>query len=248
MHFINQYWRDMTCRYQVLLIVGPHWEVSRMNEVLKQRFSELATQLDELGATCQQKHSEFTGQYQQVSPELLLNWCVKARSLIASSCGRDSEHFTSFVTAEKPRAYEDNVQIYKRVRAVFEAAREDFEGGYLVSVRDLVHAELAGSELEQARELFEAGYVTAAAVVSGVVLETTLRTLCDKHSLSHGKLDKMNADLAKAGQYNSLVQKRVTAMAAIRNSAAHGNDGEFSETDVKSMISDVERFAMDALS
>ncbi|RZO86382.1 MAG: DUF4145 domain-containing protein [Oceanococcus sp.] len=219
-----------------------------MIEVLKRRFSELATQLDELGATRQIKHSEYSGQYQEVSPELLLNWCVKARSLIASSCGKDSEHFAAFVEAQKPGIHEDNVKIYGRVRAVFEAAREDFEGGYLVAVRNLVHAELAGSELDQARELFASGYVSAAAVVAGVVLETTLRTLCDKHSITHGKLDKMNADLSKAGQYNSLVQKRVTAMAAIRNSAAHGKGDEFSKTDVESMISDVERFTMDALS
>jgi hypothetical protein len=53
----------------------------------------------------------------------------------------------------------------------------------------------------------------AAAVIAGTVLETALRQLC---------LDRMNADLAKAGVYNSLMQKRITALAAIRNRAAHG--------------------------
>lgn len=51
----------------------------------------------------------------------------------------------------------------------------------------------------------------------------------------------MNVDLAKAGQYNSLTQKRITALAAIRNSAAHGHLTEFNDADVGSMIEEVER-------
>ncbi len=84
-------------------------------------------------------------------------------------------------------------------------------------------------------------------MVAGVVLETMLRTLCDLHGIAHSKLDKMNADLAKTGQYNTLMQKRITALAAIRNSAAHGSTGGFTAADVSSMISDVERFAQDSL-
>ncbi|MNW14425.1 hypothetical protein D3C71_2126470 [compost metagenome] len=52
----------------------------------------------------------------------------------------------------------------------------------------------------------------------------------------------MNADLAKAGAYNSLQQKRITAMAGIRNAAAHGDVEKFNPGDVKGMIDDVERF------
>jgi hypothetical protein len=68
----------------------------------------------------------------------------------------------------------------------------------------------------------------AAAVIAGTVLETALRQLC---------LDRMNADLAKAGVYNSLMQKRITALAAIRNRAAHGKPNEFTRDDVSAMPS-----------
>ncbi len=219
-----------------------------MVNVLKKRFAELAAQLEQVEATRRSDSNQFSnGTY--IDSELFLNWCVKVRSLIANSCGRESEHFTSFVAAEKPTSNRDtNWYILKRVKAVFLAAREDFEGGYLTSIRNLVHAELAGSELEQATELFQAGYIAASAVVAGVVLETALRTLCDRHGIAHGKLDKMNADLAKAGQYNTLVQKQITALAAIRNSAAHGKTEEFQRADVESMLKEVERFVRDALS
>jgi len=54
-------------------------------------------------------------------------------------------------------------------------------------------------------------------------------------------LDKMNADLAKAALYTKLVQKQITALADIRNSAAHGHYDRFSKTDVANMINEVQR-------
>lgn len=56
----------------------------------------------------------------------------------------------------------------------------------------------------------------------------------------------MNDDLAKVGAYNSLVQK-IMALAAIRNSAAHGKPDEFSEKEVADMISQVRDLLEDQL-
>jgi hypothetical protein len=58
----------------------------------------------------------------------------------------------------------------------------------------------------------------------------------------------MNADLAKDGEFNLLVQKKITALAQIRNDAAHGNSDNFDERDVSSMIDDVRRFVTEHLS
>ncbi|MNT98300.1 hypothetical protein D3C72_2408540 [compost metagenome] len=52
----------------------------------------------------------------------------------------------------------------------------------------------------------------------------------------------MNDDLAKAGAYNATQKKRITALAGIRNSAAHGKPDEFTPAEVRGMIDDVERF------
>jgi hypothetical protein len=58
----------------------------------------------------------------------------------------------------------------------------------------------------------------------------------------------MIADLAKAGQYNSLAQKRITALAAIRNTATHGNLGEFEDVNVRAMIEELEKLFVNWLS
>jgi len=214
-----------------------------MTALFGKRFGELEQQLEEIVCTTTMRQSALTGSASPyVAPDLILNWGVKARSLIERVCGNNSSHFNIYVEAEKPRSLESNVERLNRMRAVFLAAKEDFEGGYLNSLRNLVQAEVFTSELEQAEELLKSGYATAAAVIAGVVLETTLRDLCTAREIPHGKLDKMNADLAKDGAYNTTQQKRITALAGIRNSAAHGKPEEFTPADVKGMIEDVERF------
>ncbi len=214
-----------------------------MSDVYTRRFAELAAQLDALLASKKQEYDELLGRSNmEIDSNALLEWKVKARSLLSHACGAESEHLKAFSKNEDTSFYGTNLGTLEALRAVFLAAREDYEGGYLKSLRGLVQAEVFGSELDQARALRESGYTAAAAVVAGVVLETSLRSLCVAAAVPEGKLEKMNADLVKAGAYNVLVQKRVTALAAIRNSAAHGKTGEFTDGDVASMIEEVERF------
>lgn len=213
---------------------------------LARRFAELAEQLNAVLAT---KHyrdgSMSSGHY--LDNQAVINWKLKAKHLIALACGEASHHSKDFAESEDYRIYETNLNIMDRLQPIFEAAREDFEGGYCNSYRTLIQAELFDSELDQAKALYNGSYHTAAAVIAGVVLETTLRQLCDNHGIAHGKLDKMNADLAKAGQYNTLKAKQVTAWAAIRNSAAHGRPEEFSADDVSEMLARVEAFVAEQL-
>lgn len=214
-----------------------------MTKLFAKRFGELEAQLADIEATKRLETLPLSGSsVMEVDSNLLLNWKVKARELMRKACGEASPHMVAFLEAGEVGIYGTEYNALKRLKAVFLAAKEDFEGGYLNTVRNLVQAEVFGSELEQASELLLAGYASAAAVIAGVVLETTVRNLCTDHGLDHGKLDKMNADLAKASVYNSIQQKRITAMAAIRNSAAHGKTDEFSIGDVKGMIDDIERF------
>jgi hypothetical protein len=213
-----------------------------MNNLLSRRFDELLDQVKQLEATKARENDAFTNASRMnISYSRLLNWKVKAKSLIESACGKDSQHLKHFEEVEDIGFATALDRLYK-MQAVFEAAKEDYQGGYLTSVRTLIQAEIFESELEQSRELLKNGYALPAAVVAGVVLETCLRDLCAKHNLVPGKVEKMNADLVKAGEYNVIVQKQVTHLASIRNSAAHGDSAAFRPDDVAAMINDIERF------
>lgn len=214
-----------------------------MNKKLQQRFSELEYQLDEIEKTKKSVNGVY-GQVQTIDSELFTGWIVKAKNLLVTACGETSQHFTAFEKGENSHSLESSYAVKKRLGSIFLAAKEDFEGGYLASLKYLVQAEVFDSELEQSKELLGCGYKLASAVICGVVLETALRDLCDGNSIAHGKLDTMNAQLAKLGVYNRLQQKRITAIADIRNSAAHGKPEEFTTLDVENMIRDVESFLL----
>lgn len=210
------------------------------------RFNELRQEAEALESSKVMEHGTRIPRF-RVDENALLSWQVKARHLISSVCGRDSEHFDLFVTSGRRSGPDTNFTVFKRQLAVFMAAKDDYEGGYLNKMRNLIQAEVFENEIEQAEELLAAGYLTASAVVAGVVLETSLRQMCADNGLAPAKLDAMNAALAKVGAYNKLVQKQITAWASIRNSAAHGETGAFVRADVEAMVRDVQRFVAERL-
>jgi hypothetical protein len=118
----------------------------------------------------------------------------------------------------------------------------------VTKIRTLIQASVFDSESEQAEELLASGYKAAAAVIAGVVLETSIRQLCEDNGIATGKLDRMNADLAKAGVYNQLRQKQITVLAHIRNDAAHGKADQFTEAHVSNMIRDIRNLLANDLS
>jgi hypothetical protein len=216
-------------------------EVIALIQKLSERFDQLNKEINSIEVTKKTYQGDY-GESVVIDDELLLVWNVKVKNLLVAACGEDSQHYKEFLKAETPSGFDSNYDVFKRMKAVFAASMEDYKGGFLTSVKTLVQAEVFSSELEQAQELHSSGYKLASAVVAGVVLETALRDLCTRNGIVISKLDKMNADLAKAGIYNAIQQKRITALAGIRNSAAHGKPEEFSNEDVANMIRDVEQF------
>ena len=211
-----------------------------MIQKLSERFDQLFEETKEMEATRGTQHNQLVGNV--VDNKKTLTWKVKSKNLLVSTCGKDSQHYEEFIKAEKLRSYETQWDAFKRMKSVFIAAMDDYKNGYLISLKNLIQADVFDSELEQAQELLSSGYKLAAAVIAGVVLETTLRDICYQNALTIGKLDKMNSDLVKAGVYNKLQQKRITALADIRNSAAHSKPEEFTDSDVAIMIRDIEQF------
>ena len=123
-------------------------------------------------------------------------------------------------------------------------------GGWLNTAKGLVSAEIFADLLEMAEHLLEEGYKDPAAVVAGSVLEEHLRQLCQRSDIEMTqpgggkpkKADLLNADLVRAGVYNQLDQKQITAWLDLRNKAAHGRYGEYSKEQVALMLQSVSDF------
>jgi hypothetical protein len=139
--------------------------------------------------------------------------------------------------------------ILSHVMGVLAALRADVEAGYLLTLEELVHADLFADFLEMAAELLEKQYKDPAAVLAGSVLEEHLRKLAqrngvdiEKHDGSPVRADALNAELAKVPAYNKLVQKSVTAWLDLRNKAAHGQHTQYDDAQVAALIRDVRDF------
>ena len=180
-----------------------------------------------------------------VDSALGTQWATSCQSFLSRVFGRDSDHYQSFASQIQRHL---NYAAANRAQGVMRAAADDLAAGALFQVRALVEAELFDDLLEQAETLLAAGYFQPAAVVCGAVLEDGLRGLCASNSVplsERPKLDSMNSELAKAGAYSKLVQKRVAALADLRNKAAHGQWDQFTREDVSDMLVQVRRFLSD---
>lgn len=174
--------------------------------------------------------------------ELAHQWGTSCLNLLGRSFGADSVHHKNFETLF-PK-FDDYSPIVQAV-GVLRAAKDDYEQGLLFDSRLLIEAEVFDDFLDQATHLLNSGYYQPAAVVAGSVLEDSLRKLCLRHEIpvsAKPKLDTVNANLAKQGVYNKLTQKRVTALADIRNKAAHGEWDEFTKADVEDMLRSTRQF------
>lgn len=220
-----------------------------MSQKILQRYEQLLTDSASIKAMTKKAYSEYSGSYDTLGDEgdaLYLEWKVKVKNLLLLSCGEHSIHYRDFLDAEETQSFDTNTRIISRLIPILKASYDDFKNGFLTSFKQIVQAEVFDSELEQARSLLSSGYKNSAAVIAGVVLETAIKELCLNNGieLEKKKLTRLNEDLAKAGVYNPLQQKLITAMADIRNNATHGDYDQFTKEDVHRMIEDIERFLL----
>lgn len=175
---------------------------------------------------------------------------VEAMNIVRRVCGETSDHYKELQRIAEDKEIAINSYYFKDCFGILQAAQKDYEGEFLFDLRALVAAEVIGDFIDQAEVLVTEGYHVPAASLAGAVLEDTLRKMCEANGISipeRTKIDRLNADLARAEVYNKLIQKRITALADIRNNADHGRFEEFTKSDVIDMVDWVRKFTADHL-
>ena len=216
-------------------------------EIISKRFEQLIVEGRQIVAEC-----GWDGNNYDHPPleDVYFRFRTEAMNLIRRSCGEDSDHYRELKRLAESKDSANNSFYLIHALGVVEAAKRDFHGGLLFDIRALITAEVFADFIEQAEHLLEAGYYIPAASLTGAVLEDTMRKLCERNRITvpaSTKIDRLNADLAGAGVYDKLVQKRITALADIRNNADHGHFDKFRREDVKDMVKWVRSFTADYL-
>jgi hypothetical protein len=169
-------------------------------------------------------------------------------SLMRDLYGVEHHHYEDFDEV----AQGNTLSTWQKAASIVRVVREDVDAGWLQSTRALITADVFADFLEMADYLLSERYKDPAAVMVGSVLEEHLRFLCSNRNIAisamrNGKMephkaDFLNAELAKAGAYNKLDQKQITAWLDLRNKAAHGHYAEYDQAQVRNMLDGVRNF------
>jgi hypothetical protein len=216
------------------------------------RFDELVQRGHAIHASITTKQTPYSSS-EVIDIEDLRQWETSYFCLLDLIIPRSSTQRKLLNQQEK--SYSQKSALLKKI-ATLKAIREDFEQGFLEDIALQIEAEIAADYMEQAEGLMSEGQPgrfdhVPAAVLSGAVLEKTLRSLCSKQSppiaITSAKgirltLNPLIEELKKGGIFNELKAKHLRSWADIRNAAAHGEFEKFNRSDVDRMIQGVSDF------
>lgn len=209
--------------------------------LIKKRFEDLA---DKAGKVENSVSSVGANRLKRVDAKIFSEWATSALSLLRRVFGEDSVHYQSF---EKSWEKRSSLPSFRRCLGVFNAAREDYEGGYIFDVRALVKADTLDDVLEQALALNNANYVDGACILAGVALEIAVKEICTREGVLMGKFSAMNQELRNRDVYNKAKWRQLQAWYDKRSAPAHGNFGQTKPQEAQRMIEGIRDFIADYL-
>ncbi|MDP1725675.1 MAG: hypothetical protein Q8M15_02745 [Bacteroidota bacterium] len=185
---------------------------------------------------------------QLVNTELFMEFRTSCLSFILNLFGSQHPYYKDFLTTVTEIKHQDTLI----GKGILKAIKVEIDGGWLQTFKGLVSSEIFSDFLEMAEHLLKEKYKDPAAVMIGSVLEEHLRQLCVKSGIPINdekggkaipkKADTLNGDLGNLGIYNKLDQKNVTALLDLRNKAAHGKYGDYTQQQVEIMLQSVTDF------
>jgi hypothetical protein len=132
--------------------------VPLLDATVRRRFAELAEKAERLAALSERADSGAG----TIPAAPFYAWVTNVQNLLARTFGQEGLHYRNFVRLAN--RFTSDESEFASCRAVFLAAREDYEGGYLFNVRAAAKAEALADLLAQAKALLAAG---APAVCTG---------------------------------------------------------------------------------
>lgn len=150
--------------------------------------------------------------------------------------------FRSTKNARGDRAFKDDLIIAAKLLAQYEILKsaESRFNSSLFDIRQLVSADLLDSELAGSRELVKHGFLRAAGVIAGVVIEKHLLQVCNAHNIkskkSHPTMSEFNDLLKNGGVVDVPTWRQIQRLGDIRNMCAHGKEREPTKDEVNELI------------
>ena len=186
------------------------------------------------------------------------SWVTRCGQLIKNICSENSIYYMRFETILNDFKFQNidkkSDRVVGSILGSIKAVYSDYKDGMLTNVRNLLRAEIFVDFLEMGEYLLNEGYKDAAAVITGSVLEDTLRELAVQNEIDINKnngnfktIGLLNNELSKEEVYDKFIQKQITSWVDLRNNAAHARYDKYDAEQVKMMLLFVQKFCSDYL-
>jgi len=166
-------------------------------------------------------------------------WLASAQNLAHLVLGTSSNSYKTNI--DKICSTDRGLRIHDSVGAVasiLESLLSDIDNGLISSIENQTKAVVFDDFLDHAKEYAKKNLSKESGVISGVVFEDTLRTICRNNNIEEKgqKLDELISVLSKQEIFNEAKAKRARVAAHVRTKATHAQWDEFDISDVKTTI------------
>ena len=209
-----------------------------MEDLIQRRFEELEEQHSKA-------RDDVVGGWRVIDSHDWEQWFTSALHLLLS-IAPDSPHYGNLkgiYDLESPQRSPDS---FWRALGVFQAAKSDFEGGYLFSLKSTISGEIIGDFVNLAKRALNEGEKEVAAVLACAALEDALKRYASLQELSvdNANMQTVVNALKGEGKVSGAQKTLLDVMPKIRDYAMHANWDKITLEDVGSVIGFVEPFLL----
>jgi len=205
-----------------------------IEEKVRSKFEELINSGEQL------KHGDEHGQIRSEDhSHSCIGWLTSAQNIVHLIVGNPNNPYRRSVDKicgiDRGFCVNDSVG---EVTVILRSLLQDIDLGLLASIEDQTKASVFDDFLDHAKEYVKQNLSNEAGVISGVVFEDTLRSICRNLKIEEKgkKLDTLINELVKKGVLSQVKAKRARVAAHVRTKATHAQWDEFELNDVKTTI------------
>ena len=211
----------------------------KVEERIDKRFEELTRRMEQVDVV------RNASGVSRVNSEAWEGWSTSVLNLLEISFGPNSIHYQNFKNIyDNFRRSEEQLG---SARGVFRAAKEDYEGGYVLSLQNTISGEVFGDFIDLAKQSLSEGHKDVAAVLACAALEDALKRYARSNGLDDVE-DKAMQEVVNALKSKGLIkgaQKTLLdTMPKMRDYAMHANWDKLTAESVNSVIGFVEQFLL----
>lgn len=206
---------------------------------IKKRLGELELELSRINLVTGPNGGRFI---QTVSWQ---KWATSFLNILSNAFGTQSVHFERFAGLLDVDRWGMGGQItLDSAKGIFQAAKEDYEGGYIFSLQRAVSGEVFGDFVLLAKKSLDEGHKDVAAVLACAAMEDALKRYAQAEGFEVGDKDMqqvVNA-LKSKGLVSGFQKTLLDDMPKIRNYAMHADWEKITSESVSGVIGFVKEF------